>query len=93
MSETSTIAKPTAPSTAPVKTNLLNATHRCDKCSAAAFVKVTLKVSGNLPDGGELMFCNHHYNKVEMALLPFTEAVLDERHKLVQNKLVGNENS
>jgi hypothetical protein len=32
----------------------LNATDRCDRCSAAA------KVRALLPSGGELLFCGHH---------------------------------
>ena len=30
---------------------------RCDRCSAAALVKITL------PKGGELQFCGHHARK------------------------------
>jgi hypothetical protein len=36
---------------------LLNATHRCDRCSARAFILVRGK-------SGELMFCGHHYNSI-----------------------------
>lgn len=93
MSDAATLTKP--PVDEPrVKTNFLNATHRCDRCSAAAYVKVTLRASENLPEGGELLFCSHHYNKVDLALAPFVEGdVIDERHKLEQNKLLGTENS
>lgn len=93
MSDSATLTKP--PVEEPkVKTNTLNATHRCDRCSAAAYVKVNLRASDALPEGGVLMFCSHHYNKVDLALAPFVEGdVIDERHKLEQNKLVGTENS
>lgn len=92
MSNTATLTKPTG-TVKPLKTNTLNATHRCDRCGAAAFVQVNMNVSERLPEGGHLLFCGHHYNKYEVGLMEFTESVTDERHKLVQNKLVGTENS
>lgn len=36
---------------------------RCDRCSAAALVRVTL------PSGGELQFCGHHARAHEVRLL------------------------
>jgi hypothetical protein len=36
---------------------------RCDRCSAAAMVTVTL------PSGGELLFCGHHVKKHAARLL------------------------
>jgi hypothetical protein len=36
---------------------------RCDRCGAAALVKVTL------PTGGELQFCGHHARKHAARLL------------------------
>jgi hypothetical protein len=36
---------------------------RCDRCSAAAMVRVTL------PTGGELQFCGHHTKKHAARLL------------------------
>lgn len=32
----------------------LNASDRCDRCGAQAYMRVTL------PSGGELLFCAHH---------------------------------
>jgi hypothetical protein len=59
---------------------------RCDNCSAEALVRVK-GVSG------ELMFCGHHYNKIMdnpkgyEKMMAFMYEVLDERDKLIQNKL------
>lgn len=93
MSDAATLTKPPVNAPTP-KTNILNASHRCDRCSAAAYVMVNLRASDAIPNGGVLMFCSHHYNKVDLALAPFVEGdVIDERHKLEQNKLVGTENS
>lgn len=95
MSESAILTKPVDTNlNAPAQTNLLNASHRCDKCSAAAFVKVNLLPSDALPDGGTLMFCSHHYNKVEVALIPFMDgAPVDERWKLTWDRHMGTENS
>lgn len=59
---------------------------RCDNCSAEALVRVK-GVSG------ELYFCGHHYNKIMDnpagydKMMAFMYEVLDERDKLIQNKL------
>lgn len=92
MSNTATLTKP-AGSVKQVKTNTLNATHRCDRCSAAAFVQVNMNASERLPEGGHLLFCGHHYNKYELALMEFAESVTDERHKLIFDRHTGTENS
>lgn len=68
----------------------LTALDRCDagKCSAQAFVRV-VGVSG------ELLFCSHHYNKiVDNAvgydkLSKFAYQIIDERERLIENRLVG----
>jgi hypothetical protein len=65
---------------------VLKATDRCDSCAAEALVKV----SGL---SGDLMFCGHHYNKIMdnsegyKKMMSFALTVVDERDKLVQNKL------
>ena len=65
---------------------VLKATDRCDSCAAEALVKV----SGL---SGDLMFCGHHYNKIMdnsegyKKMISFALTVVDEREKLVQNKL------
>jgi hypothetical protein len=64
----------------------LGSADRCDNCSAEALVRVK-GVSG------ELMFCGHHYNKIMdnpkgyEKMMAFMYEVLDERDKLIQNKL------
>ncbi|NBX27134.1 MAG: hypothetical protein EBR55_02630 [Chitinophagia bacterium] len=60
---------------------LLDATDRCDRCAAQAYVKVIGKV-------GELLFCAHHYNKVMDnavgydKMMKFMVEVIDERDRL-----------
>lgn len=60
---------------------LLDATDRCDRCQAQAYVKVI----GNI---GELLFCAHHYNKVMddadgyKKMMSFMVEVIDERTRL-----------
>lgn len=64
----------------------LGPTDRCDNCPAEALVRVK-GVSG------ELYFCGHHYNKIMdnpagyEKMMAFMYEVLDERDKLIQNKL------
>lgn len=62
---------------------------RCDaECSAQAFVKAVGVY-------GELLFCSHHYNKiVDNAigydkLSKFAYQIIDERERLVENRLMG----
>lgn len=67
------------------KKYILGPIDRCDSCSAEALVLVKGVT-------GELMFCGHHYNKNEAALVNFAYEVIDERDKLIENKLIGSEN-
>jgi hypothetical protein len=67
------------------KEYILKAVDRCDSCSAEALVLVK-------GVGGELMFCGHHYAKNEKALEKFAYEVIDEREKIIQNKLIGSSN-
>lgn len=67
----------------------LTAIDRCDAdCSAQAFVKA-IGVSG------ELLFCSHHYNKIVdnavgyANLEKFAYQIIDERERLIENRLVG----
>jgi hypothetical protein len=59
----------------------LTALDRCDRCSAQAYVKA-VGVSG------ELYFCGHHFAGMEEGLSKWAFEIIDEREKLVQNKLV-----
>lgn len=80
--------------TTPPKTNHLNATHRCDSCSAAAYVKVNLIKTDKIPEGSFLLFCGHHFAQNELALMPLMNGKpIDERHKLVYDRQTGTENS
>ena len=64
----------------------LKAPDRCDSCAAEALVKITGL-------SGDLMFCGHHYNKIMdnpegyKKMMSFALTVIDERDKLIQNKL------
>lgn len=69
-----------------VKEWQLNAADRCDSCAAEALVKVTGL-------SGDLMFCGHHYNKIMDSvdgykkMMKFAISFLDERDKLIQDKI------
>jgi hypothetical protein len=73
------------------KKYLLDANDRCDSCDAQAYVKVKGL-------SGELMFCNHHYNKIMndksgyAKMMSFMLEIIDEREKLIENKLTGSSN-
>ena len=60
---------------------ILDATDRCDRCAAQAYIKVIGK-------NGELLFCGHHYNKVMDnavgydKMMKFMVEVIDERDRL-----------
>jgi len=67
----------------------LNANDRCDaSCSAQAFVKI---VGVN----GELLLCSHHYNNISnnavgyANLEKFAYQIIDERERLIENRLTG----
>lgn len=68
----------------------LTAVDRCDagNCSAQAFVKAVGVY-------GELLFCSHHYNKITNdisayeKLSKFAYQIIDEREKLIENRLIG----
>ena len=63
-----------------VKSYVLGPQDRCDSCSAEALVWVN-------GVAGELLFCGHHYAKHEEKLKDYAFEVIDERDKLIQNKL------
>ncbi len=64
---------------------LLDATDRCDRCAAQAYVKV-------IGLSGELLFCSHHYNKVidnavgYDKIMKFMVEIIDERKRLENGK-------
>ena len=64
---------------------VLTAMDRCDSCGAQAYVQVR-------GISGELMFCAHHYNKADgEKLRSFAFEVIDEREKLVENRLKSDD--
>jgi len=67
------------------KEYVLKVIDRCDSCNSQAYVLVKGVT-------GDLMFCGHHYNKNEAALIKFSYEIIDEREKLIQNKLIGSAN-
>jgi len=64
---------------------VLTVLDRCDRCSAQAWVKA----SGV---NGELLFCSHHYNKVENTIKEWAFEIVDERFRLEENRLQGSAN-
>jgi hypothetical protein len=67
---------------------VLQVTDRCDgpSCSAQAYVKA-IGVSG------EIFFCGHHYKTYGGdKLSAFAYEVIDERERLIENRLIGSEN-
>jgi len=73
-----------------VKEFILSATDRCDACGSEAYVKATGVT-------GDLFFCAHHFGKIEndplgsARMLEFAFELVDEREKLIQNRLKGND--
>ena len=69
----------------------LKAVDRCDRCNAQAYVLVKGAT-------GDLMFCNHHYEKIMNSpdaytkIMAFMLEVVDERERLIENKLMGSAN-
>jgi hypothetical protein len=51
---------------------VLNLQDRCDKCNAQAFVLIKFI-------SGELMFCGHHFNDMELGLRESSYEIIDER--------------
>lgn len=92
MSESTTLTAPKPSAPEKKKTDKLNATHRCDRsmtCNAAAYVRVFFDY------GGYIQFCGHHFQEIEVDLLPFInhEETIDERYKLTWDRTTGTENS
>ena len=63
----------------------LTALDRCDRCGSQAWVKVN-------GVNGELLFCAHHYAKVESKIKEWAFNIIDERERLVENRLTGSAN-
>jgi hypothetical protein len=73
------------------KEYVLKVIDRCDQCNAQAYVMV----KGST---GDLMFCGHHYEKIMnnpdayIKMMAFMLEVIDERDKLIENRLIGGHN-
>lgn len=69
---------------------VLTALDRCDSCGAQAYVQVTGVT-------GDLFFCGHHYEKIVNnavgydKMMKFAFKVVDERERLVENRLQSND--
>jgi hypothetical protein len=54
----------------------LNATDRCDRCGAQAYVRTVLG------SGSELLFCNHHWHDNEERLREIAVSIHDQTDRL-----------
>ncbi|MFY0407902.1 DUF7455 domain-containing protein [Solicola sp. PLA-1-18] len=72
---TTTVAPPAA----------LNASDRCDRCGAQAYVRA------ELAGGGELLFCAHHARKHEDKLREIAVTIHDESGKLEQTPHIADD--
>jgi len=73
------------------KEYILKAIDRCDRCGAQAYVQV----KGST---GDLLFCGHHYEKIMndpnsyTKMMAFMLEIIDERERLIENRLIGSAN-
>ena len=64
-------------------TRPLSAADRCDRCGAAAYVRVVL-------DSGELLFCAHHARKYEDRLRAVAVDIQDETGRLAETPAIAS---
>jgi hypothetical protein len=64
-------------------TRPLSAADRCDRCGAAAYVRVVL-------DSGELLFCAHHARKYEDKLRAVAVDIQDETGRLAETPAIAS---
>jgi hypothetical protein len=64
------------------KKYVLTLLDRCDSCNAQALVWAN-GVSG------DLLFCGHHFRKYESKIREYAFEIIDEREKMIENKLIG----
>jgi len=62
----------------------MNATHRCDRCGAQAYVCILLR------SRQDLLFCAHHYRLHAPALAEVAIAIQDETQRLAQGGWRGS---
>jgi hypothetical protein len=70
----------------------LDATYRCDRCGAQAYIKAVLRTPKNAGEKGELFWCSHHAHQYEAKLLPLCKEWHDETKRLEEDKKTGSEN-
>lgn len=71
-----------------VFTNLLDASHRCDRCGGQAYVLAVLDLTPaqhKAGAGDELYFCRHHWLIAEPKLEPMCGLIVDETHRLFEH--------
>jgi 4-hydroxyphenylpyruvate dioxygenase-like putative hemolysin len=56
----------------------MNATHRCDRCGAQAYVRILLR------SHQDLLFCAHHYRQHAPALAKMAAEIQDETDRLTR---------
>lgn len=59
-----------------VEARELDATDRCDRCAAQAYVRTVLA------SGSELLFCSHHWHQNESRLREIAISIHDETDRL-----------
>ena len=62
----------------------MDATHRCDRCGAQAYVRTLL------PSYRELLFCAHHYRQHAPALAQVAVEIRDETERLAQGEWLAS---
>jgi len=62
----------------------MNATHRCDRCGAQAYVRILLR------SRQDLLFCAHHYRQHASALAEVAIAIQNETQRLAQGGCRGS---
>jgi len=76
LSGSGTDAKETDVSTTVIEDQTLDASDRCDRCGAQAYLRVTLT------SGGELLFCAHHARAHSDKLKQVAINIQDETHRI-----------
>jgi hypothetical protein len=71
--------------TAEAPAAILNSKHRCDRCGSRAYVVTVLRRSEQLPKGGELLWCAHHFRQVADEIIPYVAALIDETSQLTKH--------
>jgi len=66
-------------------TTSMSAEDRCDGCGAQAYVRV------RLVNGGELLFCGHHWGRHADAVKPKAAEVIDETDRLAEVATVAED--